>query len=244
MHEPAATYDFLGSAPQAVKGGATARVHAALREAIVTFELEPGALLDKQAIAVRLGVSRFPVGEALNRLHAEGLVDIVPQRGSRVSRITLADARENMFLRRAIEIETVRTLTATMSGDRARDMRQNLRYQAAAIESGDRAGFYNFDLQFHAILFDALGFERVRQAAETARMGLERVRRLLNSRRRLEATLYEHERIAEALEKRDTAAAVKAVDAHLGAVMTELESLAREKPELFADLSTTGAPHA
>ncbi len=116
-------------------------------------------------------------------------------------------------------------------------MRQNLRYQAAAIEQGDLGGFHGFDLQFHAILLDGLGFERVKTAAETARLGLERVRRLLNSRRRLEHTLAEHQRIVEALERRDAAAAGIAMVAHLDAVMSELEVLARDHPELFADLA-------
>jgi GntR family transcriptional regulator, rspAB operon transcriptional repressor len=108
------------------------------------------------------------------------------------------------------------------------------------VESGDRDGFYRFDLEFHAILLDGLGFERVKQAAGTARMALERVRRLLSSRRRQEFTLDEHRIIVEALDRRDTAAAVKAMEAHLGAVLTELESLARQRPELFADLNSPG----
>lgn len=240
MSVAAVTYEFLDPSRAPDKGGATARVHAALREAIVSLELKPGEFLDKQAIAARLGVSRFPVGEALNRLAAEGLVDVVPQSGSRVALMRLSDARENMFLRRAIETEAIRTLTKTVSADRVAGMKQNWRYQAAAVESGDRDGFYRFDLQFHAILLDALGFERVKQAAEIARMGLERVRRLLNSRRRQEFTLDEHRIIVEALDRRDTAAAVKAMEAHLGAVLTELESFGRERPELFADLTANG----
>lgn len=240
MSVAAVTYDFLRPGRAAAKGGATARVHAALRKAIVSLDLKPGEFLDKQAIATRLGVSRFPVGEAMNRLNAEGLVEIVPQSGSRVALIRISDARENMFLRRAIETEAIRTLTKTLSGDRIDEMKQNLRYQAAAVESGDRNGFHRFDLQFHAIVLDALGFERVKMAAETARLGLERVRRMLSSRRRQEVTLDEHRAIVEALQRRDANAAVKAMQAHLDAVLTELEAFARQRPELFADLNSSG----
>ncbi|MBI2717952.1 MAG: GntR family transcriptional regulator [Rhizobiales bacterium] len=234
------TYDFLDGSLAPGKGGATARVHAALRQAIVSLELKPGEILDKPAIAARLGVSRFPVGEALNRLASEGLVDIVPQSASRVALVRIADARENMFVRRAIEIEAIRTLTKTWSADRVYDMAQNLRYQEAAVASGDREGFYRFDVQFHAIILDGLGFERVKQAAETARLGLERVRRMLNSRRRQELTLDEHRQIVEALRRRDTQAAARAMESHLAAVMTELEAFAGERPELFADLISSG----
>lgn len=235
-----ATYEFLGSSRATPKGGATVRVHGALREAIVQLDLKPGEILDKQAIATRMGVSRFPVGEAMNRLAAEGLVDIIPQSGSRVALIKISDARENMFLRRALEVETVRKVATSATPALLDQLHSNLHYQTAAIEAQDLKGFHGFDLGFHAALQDHLGFERVRSATETARLGLDRVRRLLNTRRRLELTLAEHRIIVHALEARDGEAAARAMYKHLDAVMAELESFAREKPELFADLNTAG----
>jgi len=221
--------------------GATARVYAAVREAIIQLDLKPGEFLDKQAIASRMGVSRFPVGEAMNRLAAEGLVDIVPQSGSRVALIKISDTRENMFLRRALEVETVRTLAPSASAGLLAQLASNLRYQQAAMDAQDLKGFHGFDLAFHALLQDHLGFERVRSATETARLGLDRVRQLLNTRRRLALTLREHKSILAALEAHDGEAAARAMYDHLEAVMAELESFAREKPELFADLNSTGS---
>lgn len=232
------TYDFLEPGRAAAGTGATSRVYEALREAIVSLELRPGEMLDKQAIAGRLGVSRFPVGEATTRLAAEGLIDITPQSGSRVALIKISDARQNMFLRRALEMEAARTLAPLRDPDLAAALQQNLGYQLTAIAAGDRNGFHRLDLAFHAILLDALGFDRVRKAADAARLGLERVRRMLNSRRRMEATLAEHRRIARALKAGDAEAAAQAVERHLGAVMTELESFARQRPELFADVNS------
>lgn len=239
MPAAAVTYDFLSQGRGAAKS-ATGRVHAALREAIVQLDLKPGEFLDKQAIAARMGVSRFPVGEALNRLAAEGLVDIIPQSGSRVALIKISDARENMFLRRALEVETVLRLAPQASPGLIDQLASNLRYQMAAIEAQDLKGFHGFDLAFHALLQDQLGYERVRNATETARLGLDRVRRLLNTRRRLDLTLAEHRAIVAALESRDGSLAAKAMSGHLDAVMAELETFARERPELFADLNSMG----
>jgi DNA-binding GntR family transcriptional regulator len=240
MSVAAVTYDFLTTAPNAAKVGATARVHMALREAIVQLDLKPGEMIDKQAIAARLGVSRFPVSEAMNRLATEGLVDIIPQSGSRVALIKISDARENMFLRRALEMETVRHIAGAASSALIDQLLSNVRYQEAAAETGDLKGFHGFDLAFHATLFDHLGFERVRTAAETARLGLDRVRRLLNTRRRLELTLEEHRAIVGAIAAQDGDAAAEAMSRHLDAVLAELETFATERPELFADLSVSG----
>lgn len=242
MPVAAVTYDFLSPRRGTAKGAATARVHGALREAIVQLDLKPGELLDKQAIAARMGVSRFPVGEAMNRLAAEGLVDIIPQSGSRVALIKISDARENMFLRRALEVEAVRWLAPQASPGLIDQLASNLRYQEAAIEAKDLKGFHGFDLAFHALLQDHLGFERVRNATDAARLGLDRVRRLLNTRRRLDLTLAEHRAILAAFAAHDGAAAAKAMYDHLDAVMAELETFARDRPELFADLNNMGAP--
>ena len=82
-------YKFLVSATAPQRGNVTQSVTDQLRTAIVTLELKPGETLDKGAICERLGVSRFPVSEALARLQAEGLVEIMPQRGSLVSRVRI-----------------------------------------------------------------------------------------------------------------------------------------------------------
>jgi len=61
------------------------RTHAAVRDLILGGELTAGARLAETELADRLGVSRTPVREALGRLAAEGLVELVPNRGARVA---------------------------------------------------------------------------------------------------------------------------------------------------------------
>ncbi|MGO4831299.1 GntR family transcriptional regulator [Rhizobiaceae sp. 2RAB30] len=217
------------------QGGATERIVDALREAIVTLEIQPGATLDKAELAERFGVSRFPVSEAFNRLKAEGLVEIRPQSGSTVSLILFADARENMFLRRALEGETMALLAARRDPELLIEVERNLRYQKAAMEAGDRAGFHRLDLEFHDLLVSAAGFPRVRATVEKARLALDRARRLLGSPRRHALTFAEHTRIVDALRAGDVEGARAAMAAHIDSVMEELEEFSREHPEVFAD---------
>jgi DNA-binding GntR family transcriptional regulator len=234
MELKAESYPFLESV-EGGRGGATSRVWVALREAIVSLELPPGAPIDKGALCERLKVSRFPVSEALSRLQTEGLVEIRPQRGTSVALIRLADARENMFLRRALEAAAVRALAPVIGKATLAELHRNIRYQRAAVEADDRTGFHALDLEFHEILLDALKFSRVKAAVETARLALERVRRLLASARRHALTLREHERILAALEAGDGERAAKAMTRHLDAVDGELQALAKSRPAIFAD---------
>lgn len=216
-------------------GGATERVVEALREAIVTLQIPPGAALDKAVLTARFGVSRFPVAEAFSRLKAEGLVDIRPQSGSTVSLIRLADARENMFLRRALEGEAVALLAVRNDATLLEEIEKNLGLQKQAMEAGDRPGFHRLDLEFHDLLISAVGFPRMRATVERARLALDRVRRLLGTPRRHALTFAEHSAIVEALRKTEPEAARAAMAAHIDSVMTELEAFAVERPEVFAD---------
>jgi DNA-binding GntR family transcriptional regulator len=232
------SYDFLENIRGEKRGGATARVVEALRNAIVTHAFEPGASLDKAKLCEKLGVSRFPVSEALARLQAQGLVDILPQRGTTVSRIRLSDVRENMFLRKALEAEAVRSLARTIDAGTLDKLKANLAAQKQVVADGDKQHFHTLDLAFHETLLTALGFPRVKAAAESARLALDRVRLLLASPRRNTQTVAEHERVVAALEKRDGALAALAMGDHLDQVMTELMSFAAREPQLFTDSET------
>jgi GntR family transcriptional regulator, rspAB operon transcriptional repressor len=214
---------------------ATERVVEGLRGAIVSLELQPGAVLDKSALTKKFGVSRFPIAEALNRLKAEGLVEVRPQSGSTVSRIRLADARENMFLRRALEGEAAAYHAVRRSEPLLAELRRNMRYQKAALAADDQPGFHRLDLEFHDILVTAVGYPRVRTSVEGARLALDRARRLLITTRRHELSYSEHVAIISAIAAGDALAARAAMNAHLGSVMDEIEAFALANPTVFAD---------
>ncbi len=79
------------------------RTVAAVRELILHGEFAAGARLGEVELAERLGVSRTPVREALGRLAAEGLVEIIPNRGARVTSWTVAELEDVFDLRTALE---------------------------------------------------------------------------------------------------------------------------------------------
>jgi DNA-binding GntR family transcriptional regulator len=81
----------------------TERALAALRELILHGQFAAGARLGEVELAERLGVSRTPVREALTRLAAEGLVELVPNRGARVASWSVAELEGVFDLRSALE---------------------------------------------------------------------------------------------------------------------------------------------
>jgi DNA-binding GntR family transcriptional regulator len=226
-------YAFLSRLNLPSRGGTTDHVANLLREAIVASELAPGTLINKHSICERLGVSRFPVSEALARLQTEGLVEILPQRGTRVTRIRIDDVRESMFIRRALEAEAVRMLATGITAETIAGLTRNLRYQASALEAEDRRGFHTLDLEFHQILIDALAYGRARLAIDAARSNLERVRRILLGSRRFQQTYAEHVEIFDALVANDGAKAASAMSHHLNRVIDELVAYSLDQPDVF-----------
>jgi len=83
-------------------------IHSILRQDIVTLRLMPGEKLSENELALRFGTSRAPVREALIRLAEDGLIDVLPQRGSFVSRISLKAMERARFVREALEVAIVR----------------------------------------------------------------------------------------------------------------------------------------
>ncbi|MCT7377125.1 GntR family transcriptional regulator [Chelativorans salis] len=225
---------IAGAGPER-RSGASEHVASALRQAIVTLELRPGQPLDKAALTARFGVSRFPISEALHRLKREGLVDIRPQSGSSVSLIRLKDVDENLFMRRALEAEVAEALARRRDTALLAELRRNLRYQKAAVDAEDRAGFHALDLAFHDLMVSALSYPRLRTTVESLRLSLDRARRLIASPRRHAVTYAEHVAIVEALEAEDPPAARAAMAAHIDAVIAELETFSKVHPEIFAD---------
>jgi DNA-binding GntR family transcriptional regulator len=210
------------------------RVYQTLREAILSLAYRPGEILRKPEICEALGVSRSPVADAVARLATEGLVDVVPQAGTFVARFSMEEIREGAFLREAIEVAAVERVAEAITEDQLTQLRRNLTVQAALIADGDVPGFYQMDAAMHELILSFTGFRRLAQVSETAWLHVNRARQLiLPVPGRITATLDEHRAILAALEARDPAAARLATRHHLRQLITYLEPLERERPDLF-----------
>ena len=93
----------------------------ALRQAIVTMRLRPGEMLSEQDIATRFGVSRQPVREAFIKLGEAGLIQVLPQRGTLVVKISRAAVEDARFIREAVECALVREAAGQPDPSRRRD---------------------------------------------------------------------------------------------------------------------------
>jgi DNA-binding GntR family transcriptional regulator len=217
-----------------LSGSLAQRVYEALRSAILAMDLPPGTLLKKQVICEQLGVSRSPVTEAITRLAAEGLAEVIPQSGSRVTRFSMSEIREGAFLREAIELAAVAKVAVERTEEQLAQLTRNLRLQALCLEDQDEAGFYREDERLHELIFSFTGFPKLNAIAATGWVQVNRARHLLLPMRgRALASYEEHRAIVEAIHQQDPEKARKAMKKHLSELVTRLEPLAESRPDLF-----------
>jgi len=211
------------------------RIHAWLRAAILDVAIKPGASIFESDIAARFASSRTPVREALLKLAAEELVEIVPQRGTYVARMSLPRIEEALFIREAIESAVLARVIA--GADRktvAKALQAIVGDQAAALAVRDTPRALEADARFHRVLVEASGLPGVWAVLEQARETHHRIRAIavpeLRSGRR---AVDDHKAIIRAVAAGDAVAAARAMGEHLSRNLTLARGIAALHPDYF-----------
>jgi DNA-binding GntR family transcriptional regulator len=211
-------------------------VYAALRDQIVRAELEPGARLSEVELGERLGVSRTPVREALGRLRDDRLVDVRPQIGTFVARISPQAVSDAQFIREALECSAVRRAAELADEDAMAAIEENLRSQERASDRVDIDSWYLLDDAYHRALCDLSGHPAVWSVNERAKSHLNRLRRLSLTMPDYLASMVEaHRAVADAVSRNDPDAAEDELREHLRAVLREVPRIREQHPDYFEE---------
>jgi DNA-binding GntR family transcriptional regulator len=223
--------DTFGTAARA---SAARRIETELRRAIVALELAPGARLSEQDIAARHGVSRQPVREALISLAKTRLVEVVPQRGTIIVKISTQKMMEARFVREAIEIAVVRRACEGFDAQTRLRIEDLLDLQEKVSERGDHTAFQRYDELFHIALTEGAGCPLAWQAVADIKAHMDRVCQLtLSGKAAMLPLVEQHRVIMTAIDARDGDAAAAAMHHHLTEILRALPRVEAEHPELF-----------
>lgn len=211
------------------------RVYLAVKSAIMALDFTPGAVIRKSDICDRFGLSRSPVSDALAKLSAEGLVEIVPQSGTRVARLSMADIREDAFLREALEVAAARHAARHRSDETLARLFRNIEMQRLLVVDLDKEDFFKTDIAFHEIIFATTNVARLPAAVRVFSPNVDRARLLLVPEPgRTKDSMDEHIQIVEAIKQQDEDAAQDAMRRHVRQLLRRLEPLEAARPDLFS----------
>ena len=184
-----------------------------LRQSLDRGRWAAGSPLRQEEIAAEFGVSRVPVREALFQLQAEGLLEMVPNKGMYVRTLSAADLGELFRLRNLIESDV---LAAAVPLHDAASLNRVETIQAALDKASSVADWLAGDREFHEALYAPA--QRPESMAIVRRLR-HRVDRFYFARlkpsTRAQGWHQEHHALIRAVRRRDAQAATKVLQAHL-----------------------------
>lgn len=209
-------------------------VYSVLRRAIVELYLQPGAIMSIKDICEHFQIGRSPVRDALMRLDQEGLVTLLPQRGTMISQIDLSRVEQERFLRLSVEEEVMRLFMACHTPSDITLLHEGLRQQQELCDQKDVdiRRFLWLDEEFHQVFYTVTDKLFCLQAIQNVG-GHYRRMRLLTCGTSQQEILRQHSALITALQARDTELMCNIFHFHLRRLDREEKLVLKKYPYLF-----------
>ena len=212
------------------------QVYEELKNNIMSLRLPPGQTMSTKEMATRMTVSRTPVREAFLRLQSEGLVEMIPQRETRVSKISMDCVAQEKFIRECLELGVISKFLNKKQTEDIRRLKEMVVLQKRCIRNQDPAAFVDADDRFHQVFFDVAGENMAWDTIEKTHGHYNRYRILMVKRTKIiESSILQHEKIIALLEKNDDEAVRNEMLAHIQRIDIWEVRLSEEYPYYFKD---------
>jgi DNA-binding GntR family transcriptional regulator len=216
------------------------QVYESIRDSIVSLRLAPGSMIYENEIAEALGVSRTPVREAIRLLVSEELLEVLPQRGTRIAQISERKVSETRFIREHLELGAFRYAASIWNReDRSAlcaSITELIENQQAASTDGDVALFLELDEAFHHKILEVTENKTLLQVIYHMRAHLNRLRVLaLKQLHQMDPLVQEHRGIFDAIQEGDAELTAMRLKQHVGKIDHEIPALRKAAPQYFID---------
>lgn len=192
------------------------KVYDHIREDILNGIYKEHEELKEATLGEKLGVSRTPVREALRQLELEGLVEIIPNKGARVTGITKKDIDDIYQIRYLLEGLSARWATEHVTEAQIEKMEETLYLTEFHANKGNFAQVYELDSQFHELMYEASGSKMLNHILSDFHMYVTRIRKTsLATDNRSKNSTEEHRAILEAIKERNADKAEECAHNHV-----------------------------
>lgn len=192
------------------------RVYEELRADIISCRLAPGSEIREGELALRFGISKSPVRDALMHLQREGLVITLPRQGYRVASISLSDVEDMFHLRAALERACMERIVRHASDEQLRTLDRFRSFVPGAWEGG----FVSYNRAFHRSLAELARNARMRDHLTDLIDQMERAVLVSVSNVKKgdpQSVVREHVELIDALQARQTRKAERIAERHIAA---------------------------
>ncbi len=167
-------------------------------------ELQPGTRVPEKLLCIRFGVSRTPLREALKVMASEGLVELLPNRGAAVAKLSVSDVEEVIPVLAHLEALAGELACANITDEEIVEIRL-LHYQMALhYTRKERPAYFKINQEIHERIISAARNRTLANLHRSVAGRIRHARYLANlSRKRWTQAVEEHEEILNALAARD-----------------------------------------
>lgn len=192
------------------------QVAARLRTMLVEGQIAPGAKLNERELCERLRVSRTPLREAIKLLAAEGLVDLLPNRGAVAVKLTEADVLDTFEVLAMLEGMSGELAAKRITEEALAEVRALHYEMLACFARRDLSGYYRLNARIHTAINEAAGNPVLSATYRSINARVQSLRfRTNQDDAKWKHAVEEHEQMIAALAARDAAAMRKVLVSHL-----------------------------
>ncbi len=191
-------------------------VYEKLKQAIIDGEITPGSRIIEGRIANILGISRTPVREAIHKLDRSGFLERLPSGGFTVSSLTREEIEEVFGIRSVLESYAARLAAINYNQEELKLLEAKLKEYKSCLEKGQLDALNDINTEFHDTLYTLSRSPKLVEIIGNLKDHISRFRKiLLNDARLAKVSDYDHQRMLEAMKRRDPDGVEKLVKEHI-----------------------------
>jgi GntR family transcriptional regulator, rspAB operon transcriptional repressor len=187
-----------------------------LKRRILTLQLRPGLFVNERELMEQLDIGRMPVHQAVHRLQAEGLIEVIPRKGLVIRPDSLQDMLTLLEARLAMEPNIAALAATRATKEQVAELKRLVSESKRIVNQSERMSFMKLDRAFHGLIAEAAGNRILADAQRPLHERSELIWHLRVMREDgLVVNQREHSNILKAIIERDANATRKAMEEHL-----------------------------
>ena len=208
-----------------------------LKKNIISLDLAPGSMLSENEISMQLGLSRTPVREALIELGKVSIVEVFPQKGSRIKLIDYNLVEESYFLRMVLENAVVKILCESDQDLNVSPLEESLKLQEFYMDHQDTEKLLELDNSFHRELFARANKQLCYQwLIDGMTIHFDRVRILSLHTVKDIKIVSDHKAILQAIKNRNGLEAIEQMTTHLSRYKIDEKEIRKKFPDYLVPI--------
>lgn len=206
-----------------------------IKDNIINLEIKPGIMISEQDIAEELEISRTPVHEALQELSRTKIVDIMPQKGCRVSLIDMNLVNEAVFMRLTIESAITQEACNLATEKDIEALEENVILQNFYKTSGNFDKMMDLDNRFHEKMYQITDKMQCLYMVRLMNIHFDRLRELTLETGTMDRIIEDHKAILQAIKSKNPEQAKEVLQSHLNHLYIDEKAIRKSHPDYFKD---------